>query len=93
MKGIRFGKLTAQKQSEREAAIFRNIRNVSFVNVKDVKGLLGHGYFKNHPGALSDIVTVITTSAKPGSAERPLINVESNFWALDRSYLKNNQTN
>lgn len=93
MKGIRFGKLTAQKQSEREAAIFRNIRNVSFVNVKDVKGLLGHGYFKNHPGALSDIVKVITTSAKPGSAERPLINVESNFWALDRSYLKNNQTN
>ena len=93
MKGIRFGKLTAQKQSEREAAIFRNIRNVSFVNVKDVKGLLGHGYFKNHPGALSDIVKVITTSAKPGSAERPLSNIESNFWALDRSYLKDTQTN
>ena len=93
MKGIRFGKLTAQKQSEREAKIFRNIRNVSFVNVKGVKGLLGHGYFKNHPGALSDIVKVITTSAKPGSAERPLTNIESNFWSLDRSYLKNNQTN
>ena len=93
MKGIRFGKLTAQKQSEREAAIFRNIRNVSFVNVKGVKGFLGHGYFKNHPGALSDVVTVITTSAKPGSAERPLTNIESNFWSLDRSYLKNNQTN
>lgn len=88
MKGIRFGKLTATKQSEREATIFRNIKNVSFVNVKDVKGFLGHGYFKNHPGALSDIVTVIKTSARPGSAERPLTNIESNFWSLDRSYLK-----
>lgn len=92
MKGIRFGKLSANKQSEKEAAIFQNIRNVSFVNVEGVKGLLGHGYFKDHPGALSDIVTVIKTSAKPGSAERPLTNVDSNFWSLDRSYLKPNET-
>ena len=93
MKGIRFGKLTAQKQSEQEARIFQNIRNVCFVNVKGVKGLLGHGYFKNHPGALSDIVTLIKTNAEPGSAQRPLTKVESNFWSLDRSYLKEDNPN
>lgn len=93
MKGIRFGKLTAQKQTEREAQIFRNIMNVSFVNVKGVKGFLGHGYFKGHPGALSDIVTLIKTSAGPGTEQRPLTNIESNFWSLDRSYPKTEPVN
>lgn len=93
MKGIRFGKLTAQKQSQREARIFQNIRNVSFVNVKGVQGFLGHSYFKDHPGALSDIIKVITTGAKPGSEERPLTNIEANFWTLDNSYLKDRPTN
>jgi len=93
MKGIRFGKLTAQKQSEREAQIFQNIRNVCFVNVKGVKGFVGHGYFKDHPGALSDIIKLITTDALPGSEERPLTLIESNFWSLDRSYLKGDRSN
>lgn len=86
MKGIRFGKLTATEQTEREAEIFQNITNVSFVNVSDVSGFLGHGYFSKHPGALSDIITVIKTSAAPGSAERPLTNIDANFWTLDSSY-------
>ena len=88
MKGIRFGKLIAQKQTDREAQIFQNIRNVCFVNVKGVKGFLGHAYFKNHPGALSDIIRLITLDAEPGSAERPLTRIESNFWSLDRNYLQ-----
>ena len=88
MKGIRFGKLTAQKQTEREAQIFQNIKNVCFVNVKGVKGVLGHGYFKNHPGALSDIIKLITLDAEPGSVDRPLTRIESNFWSLDRNYLQ-----
>ena len=87
MKGIRFGKLTANKQNEREAQIFRNVRNVSFVNVKGVKGIVGHGYFSEHPGALSDIITLIKTSSPPGTSVRPLTNIEGNFWTLDRTYL------
>jgi hypothetical protein len=87
MKGIRFGKLTANKQNEREAQIFQNVKNVSFVNVNGAKGLVGHGYFSEHPGALSDIITLIKTSSPPGTSVRPLTNVEGNFWALDRTYL------
>lgn len=87
MRGIRFGKLTTEGQSEREAQIFNNVKNVSFVNVKGVKGFVGHGYFSEHPGALSDIITVIKTNSKPGSAQRPLTHVEGNFWSLDLDYL------
>lgn len=88
MKGIRFGKLTSQKQNKREAKIFKNVKNVSFVNVQGVKGFVGHDYFKEHPGALSDIITVIKTGSRPGSADRPLTNIDTNFWSLDQSYLK-----
>lgn len=87
MRGIRFGKLTAESQSEREAQIFNNVKNVSFVNVKGVKGFVGHGYFTQHPGALSDIITLIKTGSRPGSADRPLTHIEGNFWSLNMTYL------
>jgi len=89
MRGIRFGKLTAEKQSEREAQIFNNVGNVSFVNVSDVSGLIGHGYFSQHPGALSDIISLVKTGSRPGTEERPLTHIEGNFWTLDKSYLAN----
>lgn len=87
MQGVRFGKLTADRQSEREAQIFNNVTNVSFVNVKGVSGWIGHGYFSQHPGALSDIITLIKTGSRPGADERPLTHIEGNFWSLDKSYL------
>lgn len=87
MKGIRFGRLTANEQNEREAQIFQNVKNISFVNVKGVKGFVGHGYFSEHPGALSDIITLIKFGSRPGTPERPLTHIENNFWALDRTYL------
>lgn len=89
MKGIRFGKLTINNQNEREAQIFEHVKNVSFVNVKDVKGFVGHSYFRTHPGALSDIIRLINTSSPPGTATRPLTKIDGNFWTLDRSYLTN----
>ena len=91
MRGIRFGKLTADEQTDREAQIFNNVKNVSFVNVKGVSGFLGHGYFSKHPGALSDIITLIKTGSKPGTEERPLSHIEGNFWSLDLNYLDANK--
>ena len=87
MRGIRFGKLTATEQNDREAQIFKNVKNVSFINVKGVKGFIGHGYFSEHPGALSDIITLINTSSRPGTPTRPLTKVDGNFWELGRNYL------
>ncbi len=94
MQGVRFGRLTESQQGIREDQIFRNVGNVSFINVKDVSGFVGHSYFREHPGALSDIIEVITTSSRPGSSERPLTHIGSNFWTLDRDYLRSdNQPN
>jgi len=88
MKGIRFGKLTAETQTEKEQKIFENVKNVSFINVENVGGFVGHGYFREHPGALSDIIQVITTGSEPGSSDRPLTRIRSNFWSLDKDYLR-----
>jgi esterase/lipase superfamily enzyme len=87
MRGVRFGRLIASKQGEHEDKIFKNVKNVTFINVKDVSGLIGHGYFTKHSGALSDIVRVLTTDSLPGSTERPLVHIQNNFWALDKNYL------
>lgn len=88
MKGMRFGRLMAGQEGSREKQIFQSVGNVSFINVKGVDGVVGHGYFLSHAGVLSDIIQLITTNAGPGSAERPLSHVESNFWSLDLDYLK-----
>lgn len=87
MKGVRFGKLSSGEQKERESRILENVKNVSFVNVKGVQSLVGHGYFSAHPGALSDIIKLIKTGAAPGTPERPLSHVVNSFWELDRTYL------
>lgn len=93
MKGVRFGRLKADEQGAREDQIFQSVRNVSFISVTGVKGGVGHAYFRRHPGVLSDIVRVITTDSDPGSAGRPLLHMQSNFWRLDREYLDANQMN
>ena len=88
MRGVRFGKLVVGYQNDLEAQIFKNIKNVTFINVVDVSGFIGHAYFSQHPGALSDIITLIKTNSRPGTDERPLTHIEDNFWGLDQSYLK-----
>ena len=87
MRGVRFGRLTQAQQTSREDEIFRNVGNVSFINVEGVSGFVGHAYFRKHPGALSDIVQVITKSARPGTPERPLERLDNNFWQLHDDYL------
>lgn len=87
MRGVRFGRLTLDQQSAREDQIFQNVGNVSFINVENVSGLIGHGYFRTHPGVLSDIIQLITTSARPGTIERPLEQLHNNFWQLGDDYL------
>ena len=87
MRGTRFGLLTLEEQSAREDQIFQNVGNVSFINVENVGGFVGHGYFRTHPGVLSDIIQVITKSARPGSQERPLEGLHNNFWQIGDDYL------
>lgn len=84
--GIRFGRVTSEDLGERVTEVFRGVRNVHFVNASHVPGLVGHSYFRTHPGIFADISVLIQTSAKPESAERPLIPISGNFYRLEDNY-------
>lgn len=89
MSGFRFGKLAAKDLGENDRRIFEGVKNVNFINVEGVKGFLGHGYYIEHPGVLSDIAIIIRNRLKPGDPGRPLIYDRINFWTLPEDYSLN----
>lgn len=86
MTGQRFGTLTIDDLEDSERAIFGKIKNVNFVDVEDVEGLTGHGYFRKNAGVLSDIALLIRDGAEPGTPTRPLQKIGLNFWNLKKGY-------
>lgn len=84
--GERFGKLTHDQLQKPEKTIFAEVKTVNFISIEGVKGLTGHAYFRTNRNVLSDIATIIRTSALPGSPSRPLTNVEGNFWNMPVEY-------
>jgi esterase/lipase superfamily enzyme len=89
LSGLRFGRITENDLSENEQKILGSITNVNFIDVKGVSGLVGHDYYREHPGVLSDIALIIRTGAYPGTIERPLKHNKFNFWTLSEKYPDN----
>lgn len=87
MSGIRFGRLSASDLGEQELAIFKIVKNVSFINVHGVRSFTGHAYYLDNPATSSDIIRTINFGAKPGSPERPLTFKKLNFWEMPVDYL------
>ena len=85
-RGVRFGQVTSGDLGERVEEVFRGIRNVHFVNASHIPGVVGHSYFRTHPGVLADISVVLQTSAPPASTLRPLTSLSGNFYRLGRNY-------
>ncbi len=86
MAGLRFGKLAKNDLGENDKKIFKRIKNVNFINVEGVSSFVGHSYYREHPGVLSDIAIVIRNRLKPGDPGRPLIHDQINFWTLPADY-------
>jgi esterase/lipase superfamily enzyme len=86
MAGLRFGKLSQYDLDDSDKVIFQEVKNVSFVSVEGVSSFLGHSYYKNHPGVLSDIAILVRQNLKPGDEGRPLIHQQINFWTLPENY-------
>ena len=86
MRGIRFGLLANDDIDKRDRSILERVGNVSFVQAQDVRSFTGHDYFINDPSVSSDLLSVINHSAEPGSALRPLVHQEGNFWLLPPGY-------
>ncbi len=86
MAGKRFGRIKASDLSRDEREIFARVKNVHFIDVEDVGGLIGHAYFRENPAVLSDISLIVQASSVPGSKARPLKNITGNFWMLPKNY-------
>lgn len=86
MSGLRFGKLSVDDMGESDKEFFSRVKNVAFVNVDGVSGLLGHSYYRQNPGVLSDIIIAIRDQLAPGDPGRPLIYEGINFWRLPKNY-------
>jgi esterase/lipase superfamily enzyme len=86
MTGLRFGKLAQDDLSESDKIIFEQVKNVNFVSVEGIRSFIGHSYYKNHPGVLSDIAILVRQNLKPGDEGRPLVHEQINFWTLPENY-------
>lgn len=93
MSGVRLGRVKANNLTEDEKLIFSNVENVNIVESTSAGSFIGHSYFQQNPAVSSDLIRVIQTSARPGSAERPLIHLSGNFWRVPQDYLLSEGTN
>jgi esterase/lipase superfamily enzyme len=86
MAGLRFGKLSEDDLSDGDRMIFEQVKNVNFVKVEGISSFVGHSYYRNHPGVLSDISILVRQNLKPGDEGRPLVHQHVNFWTLPENY-------
>jgi esterase/lipase superfamily enzyme len=89
--GTRFGQIRVEDLGEREQAIFKTVKNVSFIDVLGVQSFIGHAYYLDNPSTSSDIIRTINSRAEPGSPERPLNHRMLNFWEMPAEYPNSSQ--
>lgn len=86
MSGVRMGRMSIRDMDERVRDTFRLMGNVDFIDVERPGNSISHSYFRENPAVVSDIVLILRTSAAPGGPDRPLQQLEANFWALHSDY-------
>ena len=86
MSGVRFGRMKPTDLDQRAENIFKEVTNVNFIDVGEVKGF-GHAYFRNSPATSSDLIRILLTDDQPGETGRPLQHRQGNFWKIPKDYL------
>ncbi|UWQ35458.1 alpha/beta hydrolase (plasmid) [Leisingera sp. M527] len=81
----RFGRLDATDFAPGELASLKKVGLVHFIRVEGAAGS-GHSYFRDNPGAMSDIALALRTRAFPGGTLRPLELDHDNIWTLHPDY-------
>ncbi|NDW47715.1 alpha/beta hydrolase [Ruegeria sp. PrR005] len=81
----RFGRLDATDFAPGELASLRKVGLVHFIRVEGAGGL-GHSYFRDNPGVMSDMALTLRTRAFPGGTLRPLTLDHENIWTLHSDY-------
>jgi esterase/lipase superfamily enzyme len=60
--------------------------SMNFIEFTGKSDKVGHGYFSSNRAVSSDLITMINTGAKPGSAQRPLIRMGPVYWVIEDGY-------
>ncbi|MEO5615646.1 MAG: alpha/beta hydrolase, partial [Cypionkella sp.] len=84
--GQRIGRMSPDSFTEAEWQKMGDLGNVYFIDVENAGSKLGHAYFRDNPAVLSDVILTLRTAALPGSAERPLEKIRSNFYRMHANY-------
>jgi len=84
--GTRFGQITADDFTPQVLDSLQRAGNVHFINVENSGGRLGHSYFRENTGVVSDIILTLRTGDFPGTARRPLERIVANFWTVHPNY-------
>ena len=74
------------KLTEEQMASIEENSTVKFIEFIGKGDTVGHGYFSSSAAVSSDLIALINTGAKAGSAERPLIRRASIYWVIDDGY-------
>ncbi|MEM6758571.1 MAG: alpha/beta hydrolase [Pseudomonadota bacterium] len=83
----RLGALRNEDFLPGELELLRKEALVHFIRVENVRGGFGHGYFRDNPAVLSDVVLALRTRAFPGGTLRPLEQEEGDgVWLLHPNY-------
>lgn len=86
LSGQRFGRIRPEDLTDTLRQTFSRIGNVHFIGVEEARPRLGHGYFRDNPAVVSDIVLTLRYRVAPGDARRPMRQLDANFWSLHRNY-------
>ena len=79
-------KVVESRLNEKQMASIEENSSVQFVEFIGKGDAVGHGYFSSSKAVSSDLISLINTGAKAGSAERPLIRKGAIYWVIDDGY-------
>lgn len=74
------------KLTDKQMAAIEENSSIQFIEYIGKGDAVGHGYFSSSSAVSSDLITLINTGAKAGSAERPLIHKAAIYWVIDDGY-------
>jgi esterase/lipase superfamily enzyme len=72
--------------NEKQMASIEENSSVQFVEYIGKGDAVGHGYFSSSTAVSSDLISLINTGARAGSAQRPLIQKGAIYWVIDDGY-------
>jgi esterase/lipase superfamily enzyme len=83
----RIGRLGVGDLQADDLVGIEKVEGISFIDLQESTGGIGHGYFHSNPAASSDLILLVRYDLKPGAENgRPLESVAPGFWLIKPEY-------